>query len=489
MRARRRPRRPARWAPTTTVPYHQDAPNRSGPGGLYGGHDDWTPQDNSPPLQGGVLAVPLGITRGESVGAEFADLVTLRDESGLTAVEMDIARFREYLDLVAREEHSEILRVQAPAPVAGFGSEGTAVWDQPTETASVLLATVAVHGNSDITSFQAPAGWTLVRSRQSGDRWLRVYRISGGAVRSGGETFRWGHIEEGPPPERLPTFVADNAYFSVAISEQSGAELNQVVDQQIDNAGTSTSPSTGTTGETEQDVELGHAVIMNVSDDAQSSPTNGYSQVQTAGHGGASGIRLGVYEKDLSAKATTSMGVTLPNSRAWIGMLVTFRAKSGSPPAPELGRVRLHAHKMNDLTRLFTISEDAVHHPVHTGEAAEALVATSETTTSTSFTDLATTGPAVTVDVGPSGKVLVIVSCDQIATSAEAIMGYEISGANSQAATLDRCLRTSTGRQMASFTDLLTGLTPGLTTFTAKYRSGTAATSTYERRRIAVVPL
>ena len=83
--------------------------------------------------------------------------------------------------------------------------------------------------------------------------------------------------------------------------------------------------------------------------------------------------------------------------------------------------------------------------------AKSAIVATSETTTSSSFTDLATPGPAVTVTIGASGMALVVVTA---ALANNTINDY-----------------------------------PGSTTFTAKYEIITGGTATFADREISVIPL
>lgn len=126
------------------------------------------------------------------------------------------------------------------------------------------------------------------------------------------------------------------------------------------------------------------------------------------------------------------------------------------------------------------------------GSATEATVATSEATASTSMTNLTTVGPAVTVDIGPSGKALVILGA--LITSDDAAgggaMGFAVSGASTVAASTSQCLE---GRGLAggeaSKIHLVTGLTPGSNTFTAKYQRISVGTATFVRRVLAVVPL
>lgn len=124
-----------------------------------------------------------------------------------------------------------------------------------------------------------------------------------------------------------------------------------------------------------------------------------------------------------------------------------------------------------------------------------ATVATSQTTTSTSYTDLSTAGPSVTVYVGSSGKVLISLTAraSNSSTATGTKMGFTASGANTLAADDTRALvvagTTPTGlSDRSSFTYIITGLNEGRTTFTSKY-AVTSGTGTFLDRNISVMPL
>lgn len=124
--------------------------------------------------------------------------------------------------------------------------------------------------------------------------------------------------------------------------------------------------------------------------------------------------------------------------------------------------------------------------------SATASVTTSQTTTSTTYTDLATSGPAVTVTTGT--KALAII-CANIATSSANIpanMGITISGASSVTASDARSAMTelSGGLVGVSYATIYTGLTAGSNTFTAKYKIGSSGqTATFKNREILVIDL
>jgi hypothetical protein len=121
-------------------------------------------------------------------------------------------------------------------------------------------------------------------------------------------------------------------------------------------------------------------------------------------------------------------------------------------------------------------------------------VATLEATTSTTYADLTTTTDQVTVNVGPSGMVLVFLYGNiQNNAVAFSYMSFAISGSNTLAAADNYAIsltiasgNPNAGRIGTPF--LVPGLSPGATTFKAKYRV-TAGTGTFADRRIAVIPL
>ena len=140
------------------------------------------------------------------------------------------------------------------------------------------------------------------------------------------------------------------------------------------------------------------------------------------------------------------------------------------------------------------ITDDAVTvNKINLGEQGAA-VATSQTTTSTSYADLGTVGPSVTVTIGSSGVALLTMFTQAALTNSleYILVSYEASGANTIAASDNRsaAFRTASTNQESplSYVVLLTGLTPGSTTFTMKYRVS-AGTGTYQRRHMSVIPL
>lgn len=119
-------------------------------------------------------------------------------------------------------------------------------------------------------------------------------------------------------------------------------------------------------------------------------------------------------------------------------------------------------------------------------------VLTSQSTSSGSYTNLSTTGPAVTVTTGTAA--IVFVSASLINNSDNSsYVGYQISGATSLSPDGDeRALRygsaTSNRESQFSYVYMHTTLTAGSNTFTCKYRTN-GGTATFRNRTITVLPL
>jgi hypothetical protein len=118
-----------------------------------------------------------------------------------------------------------------------------------------------------------------------------------------------------------------------------------------------------------------------------------------------------------------------------------------------------------------------------------ATVATSELTSSSSFTDLTTAGPAVTVTTGTSALVIVRASISTQSADRTANMGFAVSGATTIAASTTNCFSVrdvgSQSVMMASSVIAVT-LTAGSNTFTAKY-STNGSECRFSDRNITVI--
>lgn len=112
-------------------------------------------------------------------------------------------------------------------------------------------------------------------------------------------------------------------------------------------------------------------------------------------------------------------------------------------------------------------------------------VATSQSTASTTYVDLATAGPAVTLTTGST--VLIWLSSVNVKATGgnSSFIGFAVSGATTIAAADGNAGQTSHAAGLAVSNNrcfTLTGLTPGSNTFTMKYRvDGGAAVSFFNR--------
>lgn len=120
-------------------------------------------------------------------------------------------------------------------------------------------------------------------------------------------------------------------------------------------------------------------------------------------------------------------------------------------------------------------------------------VLSSETTSNTAFTDLATAGPSVTATTGDRALVAISARVQNNTVGQSAYASMEISGATTLAANDNLAVGLSAAAanqlMIASHVSVV-GVIPGSNTFTMKYRSTSgAATATFANRRIAVFPL
>lgn len=115
-----------------------------------------------------------------------------------------------------------------------------------------------------------------------------------------------------------------------------------------------------------------------------------------------------------------------------------------------------------------------------------------ESTTSTSYNDLTTVGPTVEVETGAFALVINTADITNNTAGQSGRMTWEVSGASSFAAEDFRALRvtvpstTGFGNVRASVTTAIGGLTPGMNTFTSKYRAS-GGTATFANRRLTVL--
>ncbi|WP_326564563.1 hypothetical protein [Micromonospora peucetia] len=121
-----------------------------------------------------------------------------------------------------------------------------------------------------------------------------------------------------------------------------------------------------------------------------------------------------------------------------------------------------------------------------------ATINTQETTTSGSYTDLATVGPTVTLTTGTNVIVILTACLFNSVAGSTAQMGFQVSGATSVAPSLNQSLiyESSASADISQMSVVVPvgGLTAGTNTFTAKYRADPSGTATFLRRSLLVLP-
>jgi hypothetical protein len=124
--------------------------------------------------------------------------------------------------------------------------------------------------------------------------------------------------------------------------------------------------------------------------------------------------------------------------------------------------------------------------------AATADVTTGQNTTSTSYTDLATDGPSVTLDMDAGQKAMVFLRSEIFNTFLDttAWASFAVSGAETLAASDSNAIRhriqSSNDTSRYSSHTLYTAAVTGSHTFKMRYRVDSAADTTFQNRRITV---
>lgn len=186
-----------------------------------------------------------------------------------------------------------------------------------------------------------------------------------------------------------------------------------------------------------------------------------------------------------------------------INQKVDITLGGGDVTIPAVSHASNYRPHVNDVVWVLTIGNDLLVYdrvgafgPSIFSTASASFVLTEQARTSSSYGDLATVGPTATVDVSPSGVLLVQVSCWMImdTNTNGGAMGLELSGANSlspsdlEAEVFVFGLTNAVGA--SSKVTLIYGLSPGATTITTKYRSTTGGSScSFSLRHLWALPL
>ncbi len=118
-------------------------------------------------------------------------------------------------------------------------------------------------------------------------------------------------------------------------------------------------------------------------------------------------------------------------------------------------------------------------------------VGSAQTTTSSSFVDLATVGPTVTATTGVQALVCISARLQHGTANANSYMGYAVSGATTIAAVATSSVASTASAggswEQQSYVLMQGSLTAGSNTFQAKYQTNTG-TATFDSRRLTVLP-
>jgi len=116
-----------------------------------------------------------------------------------------------------------------------------------------------------------------------------------------------------------------------------------------------------------------------------------------------------------------------------------------------------------------------------------ALVATNQSTTSSSYVDLTTPGPAITITTGTQAVIGLVGKLANATGGNISHMGFAISGATTLAAADETAIdfesSAAADEVQCSLVQVVTGLTAGNNTFTAKYKAN-AGTAFFTNRQI-----
>jgi hypothetical protein len=130
--------------------------------------------------------------------------------------------------------------------------------------------------------------------------------------------------------------------------------------------------------------------------------------------------------------------------------------------------------------------------PSSTPANATASVTAAESSSSTSYADLATAGPAVTVTTGTQALVIVSARLVRADNADNSFMSFAVSGATTTAASDVNALNlrmTSSGDAFRASAASSVTLTAGSNTFTTKYRTINGNPATFSNRQIFVINL
>lgn len=193
------------------------------------------------------------------------------------------------------------------------------------------------------------------------------------------------------------------------------------------------------------------------------------------------------------AGSTTQVYIPLSSSahNKMVDGLLVSHDQDGTLKA---GAVDNAAVLATDVVETAKIKDGAVTAKKMSLGASSAYTDTYETTTSSSYTSL-TTSTSVTLNVNTAVLIIIAASASNSVTGGFSLISFEASGANTIAASDSNSAEVvinpvpANGYRFGiSFSRVLTGLTPGSTTFSMRFKA-VGGTAGFSRRSISVVPI
>jgi hypothetical protein len=144
--------------------------------------------------------------------------------------------------------------------------------------------------------------------------------------------------------------------------------------------------------------------------------------------------------------------------------------------------------KLDPADHIFCDSSAGVTNGLFYTNSQTAFISNSETTTSGTFTDLATVGPSVSIQTGTIALVLFGTELDTSDDSFGAYMSVAVSGATTIVASVTYAVSSFFQENFLTLSyGVLLTVNAGSNTFTAKYATDSGATGTFRNRRITVI--
>ena len=228
----------------------------------------------------------------------------------------------------------------------GFSGNASRSWVAVTRTDSLLLAWVVTEGSGSAPTITTPGGWTLVGTATQGNHRGSLFKIEGAASTFGSVSIT----------------ISTNIGWTMSLVEIVGADVQDLT---ATSNGSSATASSGTTGTTTQAGEIwlaffGWGGIHNPAD----APTNGFTEQLQAWTGNVP--HQAIATKVVTSTGAASSSVPIQTSTAWVGRVVTFKAKAaaGTIVTPDAGQAGLYAKIVGGASRLAYKGDDGIDRPL-----------------------------------------------------------------------------------------------------------------------------